>query len=358
MFKELKNLFDSNKMFELLKNKDAILWLKLRAISRKELLTNFIKENNFDIKSKKATDIFEELFNTVKDSTLIDNFIRNNLKVLDEKQEQKLVSELYRIKHFDWGGDYKNALDRYIVDRFIKKYATYDEIVNKLDNEINQAVSGYVKCSWYNHWTSILIENIFKTHKNVLPAIGEIKQVDFFVNDIPFDLKTTYLPTNFVEKERKENGLASEISEYKKIAKDFNISYSIQNTVYEIREKGLNSNSKDCIKRINEIDDFKKDLLKNCIKNSQKLIQNLYEEQGEMRFDASNRLFLILVDSNDFDNSWKLKRDVDLLKRNIYSYLDNFDKRKILNNPISFKYKFKGEEIFNAYSDCIFVVKE
>jgi hypothetical protein len=342
MFKELKNLFDSNKMFELLKNEKSILWLKLRAISRKELLTNFVKENNFEIKSTKANDIFEELFNTVKDTNLIDDFIRNNLKVLDEKEEQKLVSELYKIKYFDCGGDYKNALDRYIVDKFIKKYSTFDEIENKLDNEINQAVSGYVKCSWYNHWTTKLIENIFKTHKNVLPAIGEIKQVDFFVNDIPFDLKTTYLPTNFIEKIRKENGLLSEISEYKKIAKDFNIAFNDKNTVYEIREKGLNSNSKDCVNRINEIDNFKKDLLKDCIKNPQKLIQNLYEEQGEMRFDASNRLFLILVDVNDFDNSWKLKRDIDLLKNNIHSYLNKFDKQKILDNPISFKYKFKG----------------
>jgi len=33
----------------------------------------------------------------------------------------------------------------------------------------------------------------------------------------------------------------------------------------------------------------------------------------------------------------------------------NFDKHKILNNPISFKYKSKGDEIFNVYSDCIFV---
>jgi hypothetical protein len=148
-----------------------------------------------------------------------------------------------------------------------------------------------------------LIENIFKTHKIVLPAIGEIKLIDFFIDDIPFDLKTTYLPTNFIEKERKEQGLLSEISEYKKIAKDYNIVFNDKNVVYEIREKGLNSNNKECIKRINEIDNFKRILLNDCIKNPQKLIQNLYEEQGEMRFDASNRLFLILVDTNDFDNS-------------------------------------------------------
>jgi hypothetical protein len=45
-FSFLKSLFDNNKMFELLAHDNAILWLKLRAISRKELLNKFIKQNN------------------------------------------------------------------------------------------------------------------------------------------------------------------------------------------------------------------------------------------------------------------------------------------------------------------------
>ena len=49
MFKKYKNLFDNNKMFELLKYEDTILWLKLRAISRKELLNDFIKTNDLNI---------------------------------------------------------------------------------------------------------------------------------------------------------------------------------------------------------------------------------------------------------------------------------------------------------------------
>lgn len=360
-FRKFKNLFDTNKMFELLKHEDAVLWLKLRAISRKELLNEFIKSNKLYVKSTKAGDIFEELYSILKNdvnaSGKIDEFIKDNLNVLDEVGEQKLESELYKVKYFDWGGDYKNALDRYIVDKYIKKYASFDEITHKIDNEISQAVSGYVKCSWYNHWTTILIENIFKTHKNVISAIGDIKQIDFFIQNIPFDLKTTYLPANFIEKTRKEKGLLGEVAEYKKIAKDFGINFSDKNITYEIREKGLNSGIQDCIKRINAIDDYKRSLLRSCVANPLQIIQNLYEEQGEMRFDASNRLFLILVDAVNFDDSWKLKRDVKLLRTTISRYLDNFDKRKILNNPITFKYKYRGDERFMAYSDCIFVIK-
>ncbi|MDR0485339.1 MAG: hypothetical protein LBH29_01275 [Elusimicrobiota bacterium] len=255
------------------------------------------------------------------------------------------------------GGDYKNALDRYIVDKYIKKYPTYDGIMHMLDGEISQAVGGYVRCSWYNHWTSILIENIFKMHKNVISAIGEVKQIDFFIKDMPFDLKTTYLPSNFIERERKKCGLSSENSEYKKIAKDYGIKYDERNLAYEIREKSLASGNTGCIARINEIDDFKRNLLSELVKNPQRLIQNLYEEQGEMRFDASNRLFLILTDTVDFDKSWQLKRDIRRLRSAINYYLDNFDKKKILNNPIEFKYKFRTGEVFRVYSDCIFVRK-
>jgi len=357
MFDEYKKLFDNNKLYDLLSKEKSVLWLKLRAITRKDLLEKFIRSNNILIQSKKINDIFKELYYKLEDDSLLDSFIRNNINVLDKVQEQKLVSELHMIKHFDWGGDYKNALDRFIVDKYIKKYNTYEEIVAKLDNEISVAVSGYVKCSWYNHWSSILIENIIKNHSSILPAIGEIRHIDFFIQNIPFDLKTTYLPTNFVDKERKEKGLLTEVNEYKKIAKDYNIMYNVKNIIYEVREKGLNINIKDCIERIKNIDAFRRNLVSDCIVNPYKLIQNLYEEQGEMRFDASNRLFLILVDTDNFENSWKLKRDVNLLKSNIYSYLDNFDKAKILANPITFKYKFKEDEIFKVYSDCIFISK-
>ena len=358
MFEKMKYLFDNNKIYELLTYEESTKWLKLRAISRKELLKNFCKSYNIIIKSTKVSDIFEELFYKLEDHSIIDNFIKSNLKLLTPQQENYLVSELYKIKYFDWGGDYKNALDRFIIDKFIKKYDTYEEISKKLKNEINQAVHGYVQCSWYNHWTTILAENIFKQHKNVIPAIGEIKQIDFFINDIPFDLKTTYLPANFVDKERKKHGLLSETNEYKKIAKDFQIDYDEKNIIYEVREKGIHLNKAACYERINQIDSFKHELLNQCKEKPSMLIQNLYEEQGESRFNASNRLFLILVDTNDFENSWKLKRDINLLRNEIFSYLDSFDKEKLLNNPIRFKYKYKGEEIFNVYSDCIFIIRK
>jgi len=86
------------------------------------------------------------------------------------------------------------------------------------------------------------------------------------------------------------------------------------------------------------------------------LLQNLYEEQGEMRFDASNRLFLIWVDEQDFEASWKLKRSVELLTRAITSYVDNFDRTRIEKMKVSFSHKAKSG-VFQAISDAVFVVR-
>ena len=52
------------------------------------------------------------------------------------------------------------------------------------------------------------------------------------------------------------------------------------------------------------------------------MIRWLYENQGERRFDASNRLFLILVDQRNYFDSWKLKRAKPLMEAKIRGYLD------------------------------------
>lgn len=97
-------------------------------------------------------------------------------------------------------------------------------------------------------------------------------------------------------------------------------------------------------------------ILKEVQDNPKILAKWLYENQGEMRFGSENRLFLVLVDTEDFNNSWKLKRNLDLLKPAILTYLDNFHKKKIEELKITFSYKGKSKE-FTALTDVIFVTK-
>jgi len=148
-----------------------------------------------------------------------------------------------------------------------------------------------------------LIEHIFKTHSAVLPTVGQVKKVDFFVNNIPFDLKVTYLPANFIESRRKAYGLKPELTELKQKAKSAGIVFSAHrkadDVYYEIIEKLKDKATDFCRDALQQIKSVRLQVLKEAIENPKKLAQNLCEEQGEMRFDSSNRLFLVLVDRDD-----------------------------------------------------------
>lgn len=86
--------------------------------------------------------------------------------------------------------------------------------------------------------------------------------------------------------------------------------------------------------------------------NPLELIRWLYEEQGEMRFGAENRIYLILVDSKDLAQSWKMKRAFSLIEPKINDYIEHFNSSFL--KEISFQYKKKT---YRAYSDTIFIVK-
>ncbi|MFH1565172.1 MAG: hypothetical protein ABIC82_05000 [bacterium] len=206
IYQQLKKLYDANDFEKLLKDSNSLLFLKIRSITRKALLVEFAEKIDID-PNQGTNDLIEQIVNNPKTEKAIDKFI--NDKFQNERKERKiyedkLISELYKLKIFDWGGLYQNNLERTIVDNYIKKIKTLDVLMDKIDNEIHESLKGYVLCSWFNHWTSILIEDIFKEHKRVLPTIGLIKKVDFFVDQIPFDLKVTYFPDGFMALKQKK----------------------------------------------------------------------------------------------------------------------------------------------------------
>ena len=88
-------------------------------------------------------------------------------------------------------------------------------------------------------------------------------------------------------------------------------------------------------------------------KNEIELMTWLYTHQGEMRFGAENRLFVILIDVNDISQSWKMKRAFSLIEPKIENYLDNFTDTSL--KKIDFE--FKGNS-YSSLADVIFIVKE
>lgn len=88
--------------------------------------------------------------------------------------------------------------------------------------------------------------------------------------------------------------------------------------------------------------------------NKHTLIKWLYENQGEMRFGSENRIFIVLIDLDDFTQAWKLKRNFKLIKPKILDYLDSFDRTKFLKNIVEFEFNQKQ---YKALADIIFVLK-
>lgn len=102
---------------------------------------------------------------------------------------------------------------------------------------------------------------------------------------------------------------------------------------------------------VKELVEFRGQLLEACQHDPTSLIRWLYEKQGIRRFDASNRLFLVLVDRTNFFESWKLKRAKPLLDTRINAYLD-----QIGPNP-GHEIEFAWEnQSYQVRSDIVFVV--
>lgn len=361
-----KKLHESEKLEEFSSDEIGFLWLKVKSIVRKEIISEFVTENNIELRATSLQGQFIELYslfakNPKNSHNLLNEYIkRKNKSILAALDTKKLVSELYKLKNFDWGGDYQNSLDKYLVSRYVKALQSYDTLVSKFETEISAAVQGYVLNSWYNHWSSILIEHLFKSHKAVLPTVGQIKHVDFFIGSVPFDLKVTYFPAEYIKSRRKELGFPVEITYLKAKAKELEIDFDKKakhtDIYYEIMEKLKDKNTEECNRVIKTLKQQNLQILKEAKENPRGLAKWLYENQGEMRFGSENRLFLVLIDTDDFAGSWKLKRNMDLLKPVIENYLDSFYKKKVADLKVTFKYKGKPET-FAALSDVVFVVK-
>jgi len=120
-FKYWDNLSKSEKLEEFSSDKSGLLWLKLKSIIRKELVKKFMGFSGLQISTLKQGQNFMELFGLLSKDldgshTMLDKFLRQiNTEELEKLDTEQLVSELYKLKNFDWGGDYQNSLDKYLV---------------------------------------------------------------------------------------------------------------------------------------------------------------------------------------------------------------------------------------------------
>jgi len=331
-FSQAETLFKQDRLNDLCMDSGGRRFLKLRSMSRTEYLRHLFQYAEISQPDVNARELFKVAFESNIPIKTIEACIREIYREGYEQRrarEDDLLNQLYRVQEFNWGGLYQNSLERTIVDNYVKKITDYETLCQCIKNELFVSMRGYVICSWYNHWTSIIIEDIFKGHPNVLPAVGLVKKIDFFVRDVPFDLKVTYLPEDYLAQKRRAAKQRPEITLLKQAIRLYNLPVPgdlvSSDLLQDLWTKVADHPSHDCQELISQILDFRNSVVNEIERDPDDLIRWLYENQGERRFDASNRLFVILVDQRNYFESWKLKRAKSLMETKIHKYLDNCD---------------------------------
>lgn len=358
----LNQAYQNNDFETILNHQYGNYFLKLRSLSRAAILRRLAIQSEIDIANIQGRQLFEHLFCQNIPENIINNFIEdiyNQERAERIGNEEDLYTQLFRVTEFDWGGFYQNAVEQTIVNNYVKKIRNYTQLLNSIEHDLTPRLRKYILCSWYNNWTSILIEDMFKDHHDILPAVGLVKKVDFFWNNFPFDLKVTYFPDGFMKIKRHQRGLRPELTELKAFARQNNIVYDQTATDDEIFQELLTriteSPNDASIEFIGTFHRLRREIIDETIANPRDLIVWFYENQGTRRFDAANRFFIVLIDRNNLEESWKLKRNREILSTNINDFLN-------ANNDIDFAqfrldFHWEGAN-YQSYATCLFIVRE
>lgn len=298
-FEKWDKAFRAQNLYAFNNDANALLWLKVRAVSRGKQMKQFLNDNGLTLTSTKITEQNVELF-----------------ELMEQRQ------------------DAKSMLDNYLQSKNHEWYTSMGIDEEKLKAD--------------------LIESLFKRHPKVVSAAGEIKSVDFFIDDFPVDLKVTFFPNQYMDEKIKLKLGKSVLSWLKTKGREFGIVSSTGDSesqqIYTLTEK-FREQGHDNI--VNSLNNVKSEVIKDAQNNPVELMTWLYAHQGEMRFGAENRLFLILADSTDMSQSWKMKRAFSLIEPEVQHYLDRFTKQSLKKIDFTFK-----KQNYSSLADVIFVVKK
>jgi len=363
IFRTLSLAYQENNFETILINQHANYFLKLRSLSRVDLLRQLAGIANINIENVSGRDLFEYLFCQNIPQETIDAFIRQiyqeerNVRLQNEEQ---LYNHLYRINNLDSGGFHQSEVEVYIVKNYIKDISDLDVLEAKVQNELNEKIRNYVLWSWYNFWTSILIEDVFKDHETIVPAVGLVKKVDFFWNNFPFDLKVTFFPEGFMKLKRRERGLSErEIIELRGFARRNRIPYdkniNEDDQFIQLINRITENPSEEAQAFIEKFHQTRREIIDETLANPNQLIVWFYEKQAPRRFDAANRFFLVLIDRSNIEESWKLKRNSEILNDKINRFLD--ENRNVDFNQLRVNFNYEGR-IYETHATCLFIVRE
>ena len=185
-----------------------------------------------------------------------------NLKEIESELKKRLAYP------YKWGQKQNDYFDA--QTNFIYQTESFEKLLSEIDihfksNSDYKKYFNYSLNRWYNFWSANAVEKIFCSLPNVEPALDEKdKLVDFTIDGVKFDHKTSIFPKNFP---------------------------------YSVKES---------------------------VKKTDELIKWLYRNQSQQqRKHLKNRLFIVLYSGNG--EHWKLKAEISWLKERIEKYMIGFN---------------------------------
>ena len=350
------NVFAFCKKYE--KEAIATRFLLIRTFDAKNL-KELLSQHHISFSSGKEKELMKIAYES---NITIDNlldYIENKRPELIKEREKEvdgLDDVLHKIPVVGCGVRNDN-LDT-IVQSFTrnKDLKNYEDLDKFLRDEILSRVKQYCLWSYYNQTANDIIELIFLKHKNVIPTLRKIYNIDFFlrVDDeiIPFDLKITHVSDEYFELASKgishtegchddfvvNKDNPSELETIKKYYKDYKKAHKgITLPNISTFKKDTKATMSDYICTLGEdaqkfISDLK-DAHAAYVPSDQDSLKMLewwnYKFQGERLFCNNNRLFVFLAYKNQFIDGRDLKGNTDELERKINNLLDSVSLKTI-----------------------------
>ena len=112
----------------------------MRSISRTNILRSLATKLGIDVSDVGGRHLFEFIFCKQIDDNDLNEFINETYQSERKERienEDYLYSQLYKLKYFDWGGFYQNAVEQTIVNNYVKRIQDYNSLCDIIENDIN-----------------------------------------------------------------------------------------------------------------------------------------------------------------------------------------------------------------------------